>query len=342
MSKALPAALAVSALAMATGFVDSVLGVLNISLWTHLGVASFEFWIGRRRAALAEEEEQQKKDASRREFIQRLKGERSDSPESTREAKDVIPAQSGRLPALPRFLDSWPGALLATGAGVAAAVFSGLVTVAFLPEMVKYAALTATSLVLAALGRDWLAARLTGAAQRGSGLDWSPRGLLSRVSPLMTLALPIVAFSFTGILFGRAKGAADSDPSTSRRAAAALAGPAVNAGLALLGAAVAAGLAWVGAPEALVSLASTFIVVNVMAALVDLLPPFPLGGHDVLRHFVSHVLAAPRAAEWLDRHRGLQIAVLAGALFLGGGLVNEVVLRIFGILFWPAALASVP
>lgn len=301
------------------------------------------WFLARRKAVRVKAEQQARQEAAKREFVERLRGsERPAASNSAGPGAVSDASRPARVAGMARFFDSWPGALLATGAGVTAGVFSGLVTVEFLPQLVMYAGLTATSLALSALGRDWLAARLAGAARRGSGLDWSLKGLLSRVSPLMTLALPIVAFSFTGILFGRAKGAVDSEASSSRRAAAAMAGPAVNAGLAILGAAVAAGLAWFGAPETLVSLASTFIIVNVMTALVDLLPIFPLSGHHVMRYLLSHVFAAPRTAAWLDRHAGFQLVVLAGSLFLCGGLINLAVLHCFGFLYWPAAFASVP
>lgn len=318
-------------------------GALILLLGIQVAYGAGVGFLARRKAVRVKAEQQARQEAAKREFVDRLRGSQRPAASDPKAAGAVSDAsRPARVAGMVRFFDSWPGALLATGAGVAVAVLSGLVTVEFLPQLVMYAGLTAASLALPALGRDWLAARLAGAAQRGSGLDWSLKGLLSRVSPLMTLALPIVAFSFTGVLFGRAKGAVDSDASSSRRAAAALAGPVVNAGLALLGAAVAAGLAWVGAPEVFVTPVSTFIVVNIMTAFIDLLPLFPSGGHHALRHVLGHTLALPGAAAWLDRHRGLQLVLMAGALFLGGGLLNEFVLTTFGFLFWPATLASAP
>lgn len=324
-------ALGLSALGMATGFVTNMFEVVLISISAYVGVA----WLASRKAAREKSEEEARKDAEKREFIRRLRVvEASPGADPTSEREVPGPAMSDRFGGLSRLLESWPGAVIVAGAGLVAALYAGVIAVDFLPNLAKYVAIAVPSLVLPAVGRDWLAGRLTGAS--------SPRGILGRISPLMTMAVPAVAFVFTGILFGRAKGAADEGLSSSRRVAVALAGPAVNVALALVGAAAAAGLAWVGASDVLVSLVSTFIIVNVMTALLDLLPAYPLAGHHVVRHLVGHVFAAPRVAAWLDRHPGLQLAILAVVLFIGGGLLNDTVLQIFGALYWPAAWASVP
>lgn len=328
----------ISALGMATGIVTNIFVAAFIAIAAIFGVE----WLASRKAAREKVEQGARKEAEKREFIRRLKAD-AGLPVSAHVAMREAPGpvQSERFGGLTSFLDSWPGGVLVAGAGLAAAVYAGVIAVEFLPDLAIYVALALPSLVLPALGRDWLAGRLAGTDSTLNRHDWSLQGLLARISPFMTLAVPAVAFAFSGILFGRAKGVADADLSSPRRPAVALVGPAVNAALALLGAAAAAGLAWVGAGDALVSLVSTFIVVNVMMLLLDLLPVYPLGGHHIVRHLIGHVLAAPRAAAWLDRHPRLQFAVLSGALFLGGGLLNEAVLGVFGVLYWPAALVSV-
>lgn len=320
------------------GFITSYLEAVVVCLAVQFIVP----WLASRKAVREKAKAEVRQEAERKQFLERLR--ETTSPAPTGPAHEERPVV-GSMPGLPggpfRFLDSWPGAFLATGVGLASAVYFGLVTLEFLPRMAHYGALAVASLVLPAMGRDWLATRLGGKAPEGRLSDWSPRRLLSRVSPLKTVALPMLTFAFTGILLGRAKGWADAAPSSARRAASALAGPVVNAGLALAGGALAAGLAWVGAPEVLVSLVSTFIVVNVMTALVDLLPLFPSGGHFVLRHFIGHTLAAPGIAAWLDRRPGLQLAVMLGVLFFGGAWLHEAVLYIFQAIFWPAARASI-
>lgn len=244
-----------------------------------------------------------------------------------------------------RFLNTWAGALTLTAGGLAVAALTGHINAAFLTVVPLYAAFIVPSLILHEMGHAKAAEKLGDPTARLQGrLDFSPKGLLTHISPLMTVAIPLLTLAFTGLLFGGAVPVNVQERNLARpkadMAKIALAGPAVNVGLAAVGGLAVAGLVAAGASAAVVTLASTFVFFNVMLAVFNMLPFFPLDGHHVVRHVVANVFKAPAAAAWLDNHAGVQLYALVMLMVYGGAYVGAMISGLASVFMLPAALLS--
>ncbi|TBR17567.1 hypothetical protein EPO15_16660 [bacterium] len=257
----------------------------------------------------------------------------------------MSPAWTAKLGAVGRFLNSWVGAGTVTAAGLGLGTLTGAITPAFFAVAPLYALFIVPSLILHEMGHAKAAEKLGDPTARLQGrLDFSPKGLLTHISPLMTIAVPLLTLAFTGLLFGGAVPVNVNERNLARptkdMAKIALAGPGVNLGLAAVGGLAVAGLVAAGASAAVVTLASTFVFFNVMLAVFNLLPFFPLDGHHVVRHVLTNVFKAPGAAAWLDKHAGIQLYGLVMLMVYGGAYVGAMISGLASVFMLPAALLS--
>lgn len=255
----------------------------------------------------------------------------------------MSPSWVTNLGAAGRFLGTWAGSALLVGAGLGVGVLTHAITPAFFVVAPLYAAFIVPSLILHEMGHAKAADKLGDPTARLQGrLGWSVRDLMSHISPLMTVAVPLLTLAFTGMLFGGAVPVQVNERNlarpTSDMAKIALAGPAVNFGLALAGAAVAAGLAAAGIGGMALTAAGSFVLFNVMLGVFNLLPFFPLDGHHIVRHVIKNWFKAPGAADWLERHSGVQVYGLVLTLIYGGALVGSLISGVTGALLLPAAM----
>ncbi|MDE2293448.1 MAG: S8 family serine peptidase, partial [Elusimicrobia bacterium] len=275
-------------------------------------------------------------------------------PSGSREEKVAAPARfhsvpspawAGKLGALGRFASGWTGSALLTAGGLAAAYLTGHIHAAFFAMVPLYAAFVVPSLILHEMGHAKMADHLGDPTARLQGrLGFSLRGLMTHVSPLMTVAVPLVTMAFFGLPFGGAE-PVDANTRNFQRpdadmAKVALAGPAVNAGLALLGGAAAAGLAAAGVGGLAMTAAGVFVLVNVMLAVTNLLPLAPLDGHHIVRWVVADVFRSPAAADWLDAHAGVQFYALALAVIYGASTLMSWISGLSGLVMLPAVLLA--
>ncbi|MBI3297692.1 MAG: S8 family serine peptidase [Elusimicrobia bacterium] len=243
------------------------------------------------------------------------------------------------------FLNTWTGASLVLGTALGLGVLTSAISPAFLITAPLYALFVIPSLILHEMGHAKAAEALGDPTARiANRLGWSPRDLLTHISPFMTVVVPLLTLAFTGMLFGGAVPVPveqrNLDNPDADMAKIALAGPAVNFALALGGAAVAAGLAAVGAAPTLVWAAASFVLFNSMLGLFNLLPFAPLDGHHILRHILSDWLRMPAAAQWLDARAGSQLFALVLALMYGGAYIGAMVNGFAGLLLLPAGMLA--
>ncbi|MBI5596433.1 MAG: S8 family serine peptidase [Elusimicrobia bacterium] len=255
----------------------------------------------------------------------------------------MSPSWVSRFGAAGRFVSTWAGSALLLGAGLGVGVLTHAISPAFFVMAPLYAAFVVPSLILHEMGHAKAADKLGDPTARLQGrLGWTPRDLLTHISPLMTIAVPLLTLAFTGLLFGGAVPVQVKEQNLRKPGAdmakIAFAGPAVNFALALLGAAAGIGLAAAGIGGLAAAAAHAFVLFNVMLGIFNLLPFFPLDGHHIVRHVVADWLKAPGAAAWLDRHAGLQLYGLVLTLMYGGGALMGLITGVTSALFLPLAL----
>lgn len=134
-------------------------------------------------------------------------------------------------------------------------------------------------------------------------LSWKWKDLRSHMDLWFTVVIPAAAFIALGAIIGTDK--VNIKPSNFKnpvrdRVIAALAGPAVNVGLALLGALAYAGLGVLGIGGVLAAAAAIFTFVNAGLAMFNLLPFYPLDGHNLVRGLI-HWLAGLMPRGWADK-----------------------------------------
>ncbi|MBI2363300.1 MAG: site-2 protease family protein, partial [Elusimicrobia bacterium] len=255
----------------------------------------------------------------------------------------MSPSWMERLGSAGRFVSTWAGSALLLGAGLGVGVLTHAISPAFFVMAPLYAAFVVPSLILHEMGHAKAAEKLGDPTARLQGrLGWTPRDLLTHISPLMTIAVPLLTLAFTGLLFGGAVPVQVKEQNLRKPGAdmakIAFAGPAVNFGLALLGAAAGIGLAAAGIGGLAAAAAHAFVLFNVMLGIFNLLPFFPLDGHHIVRHVLTDWLKAPGAAAWLDRHAGLQLYGLVLTLMYGGAALMGLITGVTNALFLPLAL----
>lgn len=124
----------------------------------------------------------------------------------------------------------------------------------------------------------------------------------------------------------------------------ALAGPAMSFALAAGFAALARLLPMFGAAEAAPALASYLAAINLMLAVFNLLPAFPLDGGRVYRALLWYrsgdLIGATRRATRLGQGLALGLMIAGGGLFFLWGVAGGLWLVLIGLFLWSAARAT--
>jgi len=204
-------------------------------------------------------------------------------------------------------------ALGLAGGGVAAAAVFTLGSLAIFPMIIL-------SLVLHEIGHARMADRLGDPTSRlgtYEAIDWrrigetrfesfrlimphktvrADRGSLnpltwgSHIDPFMTILVPIITFMTMGMMFGGARPVQFDDryfknPARDE-ALVSIAGPAVNAGLAIAGAFAITGALAAGLGAGVVAMLVSFVFLNVMLGLINLIPLPMFDGSRILKAFL--------------------------------------------------------
>lgn len=231
-----------------------------------------------------------------------------------------------------------------TAAGTAAA-FGAAGGVGHLAALAVIVPVILGSLILHEMGHAWAAYKLGDPTALLQGrMSFKPRDLLTHIDPVMTIAVPLVSFLFFGFIAGGARPVPFyperfKDP-VRGAALVGMAGPAVNAALAGAGAIAYAGLGALGAAPWLLGAAATVVAVNVLLAVFNLIPAYPLDGHHVARWLLPRGLSARLDALYA---RGGFVAWLPAIVMyltlLRTGVFSAVVGGIDGLLL-PAVAAA--
>ena len=172
------------------------------------------------------------------------------------------------------------------GGGAAAVAGMALGSLAMFPMIIL-------SLVLHEIGHARMADKLGDPTARlQNRASFNPKHWMTHIDPIWTLLIPAVTFLTMGMIFGGAR-PVPVEPRyfknpTKGMAIVALAGPAVNLGLAVAGALAFAGAAAAGLGAGLLAMLGSFIFLNVLLAVFNLIPIPPLDGSHVLRSFLSY------------------------------------------------------
>lgn len=146
------------------------------------------------------------------------------------------------------------------------------------------------------------------------------------IDPMMTLIVPVVLFLMAGFVFGAAK-PVPINPSNFRNPEkglmlSSLAGPVSNLLLALLGLVLfillaASNLVTSGSLATFIMiLFYRFIIINVLLALVNIIPIPPLDGSRILRYFLPWDMKAS-----LDRIEPYGFIIILLLFWMGGGIL---------------------
>lgn len=207
------------------------------------------------------------------------------------------------------------GALPAAAAVAATAILSPLV---ILP-------LVLVSLVLHEIGHAKAAARLGDPTATLQGrASYNPLRWGTHIDPVMTVLLPIATFLTSGFIFGGAK-PVPVEPSYFKNpvkdmAKVAFAGPAVNLILAGAGALAYAGAVAGGLGAALLGALVSFIFLNAVLAVFNLLPVRPLDGGHILAAFLPGGASA-KLDSLYDRLGSFWLVPIIAIAVLGGGFI---------------------
>lgn len=249
--------------------------------------------------------------------VSAVSGAAASAPALARSAPVAGSAPRAKVPA-PRAAAAVPALSLAAAFGVAA------MGVSVVQPLTGLAALM-LSLVLHEIGHAKVAAALGDpTATRAGRASFNPLTWGRHVDPLMTIVLPLATFFMGGFIFGGAKPvpveAAYFQRPVRDMALVALAGPAVNLALAGAGAFAYAAAASLGLGAAALGVLTTFVFVNALLAVFNLIPVRPLDGGHVLAAVLPRAVSARLDAAYarLGMFGLLPVLVLA---LLGGGLV---------------------
>ena len=140
----------------------------------------------------------------------------------------------------------------------------------------------------------------------------------------MTVILPIVTFLTSGFIFGGAK-PVPVDPSYFKNpvkdmAKVAFAGPAVNLALAGLGALAYAGAVAGGLGAVMLGALVSFIFLNAVLAVFNLLPVRPLDGGHILAALLPSSVSA-KLDSFYSRLGAFGLAPIIAIAVLGGGFI---------------------
>jgi Zn-dependent protease len=224
-------------------------------------------------------------------------------------------------------------------AGGAAAATAGSLTGALI-----VLPLVLVSLVLHEIGHAKVAAYLGDPTATLQGrASFNPLEWWRHVDPLMTLVLPVVSFMTMGFIFGGAKpvpveASYFKDP-VRDMAKVAFAGPAVNLALAGLGALAFAGAAAGGMGVMVLGAISSFVLVNSLLALLNLIPLRPLdGGHILAAALPARVSARVDAA--FAKLGPFQLLPVLALFILFGGTILAAAVGLTHLLLGAAVAAT--
>jgi Zn-dependent protease len=211
--------------------------------------------------------------------------------------------------------------LMATAAGLTVTAASGF---AFAAPILTLP-LVFISLILHEIGHAKAAKWLGDPTATDEGrASFNPATWGRHVDPIMTVVMPLVTYLTSGFIFGGAK-PVPVDTSYFKHpsrdmAIVAVAGPAVNVALAALGALAYAGAVAAGLGPIVLAALTSFVFINAVLAIFNLMPIPPLdGGHVLLAALPSRAADAVRGAYAKLGMLGM-IPILLIA-FAGGGVI---------------------
>jgi Zn-dependent protease len=181
------------------------------------------------------------------------------------------------------------------------------------------------SMVLHEIGHAKVAAALGDPTARLEGrASFNPLKWGRHVDPIMTIALPLATFLLGGFIFGGAK-PVPVDSSYFKNpvrdmAKVAFAGPAVNLALAGAGALAYAGAVALGMGGVVLGALTTFIFINSLLALFNLIPMRPLDGGHILAALLP-AAASARLDAFYARFGALGMLPVMAIALLGGGVI---------------------
>jgi Zn-dependent protease len=181
------------------------------------------------------------------------------------------------------------------------------------------------SLILHEIGHAKVAKALGDPTATNQGrASFNPKTWIKHVDPIMTLALPLVTFFTSGFIFGGAKPVPVNrsyfQHPTRDMAKVALAGPAVNIALAAVGALAFAGAAAAGLAPIVLGTLTSFVFINAVLAVFNLMPIPPLDGGHLLLAVLPHG-AAQRVSAFYAKIGILGMLPILVIAVAGGGAI---------------------
>ncbi len=170
------------------------------------------------------------------------------------------------------------------GGGALAVAGMTMGTIAMFPMII-------ISLVLHEIGHARMAAKLGDpTATLQNRASFNPKHWMTHIDPVWTLLIPALTFFTTGMIFGGARPVPVEpryfkNPSKGM-AIVALAGPAVNIGLAVAGGLAITGAIAAGLGSGVIAMLFSFVFLNALLAIFNMIPLPPLDGSHILKSFL--------------------------------------------------------